>query len=146
MGTQRVERKLVLMKTYFVVTGVVQNTDGKILLLRKSMNDRVYPGKWSFCSGYVKEFEAGEDSVLREIEEETGLKAAIIQGGKTMEIIDDEKQRRWIVACYLCAVSSPDVRLCHENSEFRWVPPAEIANFDMVPGLEKDLKALGVME
>lgn len=133
------------MKTYFVVTGVVQNKDGKILLLRKSPHDNLYPGKWSFCSGYVKEFEAAEDTALREIEEETGLQAKIARKGKTIEIIDEEKQRHWIVACYLCAVDSSIVALCHENSEFRWVLPKEIMQFDMVTGLEKDLKALGVL-
>lgn len=132
------------MKTYFVVTGIVRNGDGRILLLKKSMSDHVYPGKWSFCSGYVKEFEAGEDTVLREIEEETGLKAAIERKGSLVEVVDEEKQRRWIVACYLCTVPSDEVRLCHENTEFRWVQPGDIARFDLVPGLEKDLKALGV--
>ena len=132
------------MKTYFVVTGIVQNPDGKILLLRKSMDDSIYPGKWSFCSGYVKEFEAGEDSVLREIQEETGLTGAIIKRGKIVEIIDEVIGRHWIVACFLCTVDSDDIKLCHENSEFRWVTPKEIHSFDMVPGLEKDLKALGV--
>ncbi|HII64276.1 TPA: NUDIX hydrolase [Candidatus Woesearchaeota archaeon] len=132
------------MKTYFVVTGIVRNGDGRILLLRKSMNDRIYPGKWSFCSGYVKEFEAAEDTVLREIEEETGLKGAIERKGNLVEVIDGEKQRHWIVACYLCTVPSDEVRLCHENTEFRWVLPEDIAQFDLVPGLEKDLKALGV--
>lgn len=132
------------MKTYFVVTGVVQDPDGKILLLRKSMNDRVYPGKWSFCSGYVKEFEAGEDSVLREIEEETGLKATIDKPGKVIEIIDEQNKRKWVVACFLCTVQSNGIKLCHENSEYRWVIPKDIHSFDMVPGLEKDLKALGI--
>ncbi len=132
------------MKTYFVVTGIVRNPEGKILLLRKSMDDKVYPGKWSFCSGYVKEFEAGEDSVLREIHEETGLSASIDKPGKVIEIIDEQKKRKWIVACFLCTVRSNGIKLCHENSEYRWVLPNEIHSFDMVPGLEKDLKALGI--
>jgi 8-oxo-dGTP pyrophosphatase MutT (NUDIX family) len=138
-------RKLVLMKTYFVVTGIVVNPSGKILLLRKSMDDRVYPGKWSFCSGYVKEFEAGEDTVLREIKEETGLAGKLEKRGKIVEIIDEEKKRHWIIACYLCSVDSEKITLCNENSEFRWVSPKDIYDFDMVPGLEKDLKALGVI-
>jgi 8-oxo-dGTP pyrophosphatase MutT (NUDIX family) len=133
------------MKTYFVVTGIVQNPEGKILLLRKSPNDKIYPGKWSFCSGYVKEFEAGEDSVLREIREETGLQATIEKSGKILEIVDDLKQKKWVVACFLCKVNSNGIKLCHENSEYRWVAPEEVKNFDLVPGLEKDLKVLGVL-
>ncbi len=133
------------MKTYFVVTGIVRNPSGKILLLKKSMDDHIYPGKWSFCSGYVREFEAGEDSVLREIKEETGLMARIEKRGKIVEIVDEHKKRHWVVACYLCSVETDAITLCHENSEFQWVLPQEIPHFDMVPGLEKDLKALGVL-
>ena len=54
------------MKTYFVVTGVVKLKD-KVLILKKSPDDYNYPNKWSFCSGFVKEFESAEDTVLREI-------------------------------------------------------------------------------
>ena len=56
------------MKTYFAVTGIVKHMD-KVLILKKSPNDWNYPGKWSFCSGYVKEFEAAEDTALREIKD-----------------------------------------------------------------------------
>ena len=65
------------MKTYFVVTGIIKFND-KILILKKSEDDYNYPNKWSFGSGYVKEFESGEDTVLREIKEETELYAKII--------------------------------------------------------------------
>ncbi len=133
------------MKTYFVVAAVVLNPEGNILLLRKSMDDRVYPGKWSFCAGHVKEFEAAEDTVLREIFEETGLHATIKHPVRIAETIDEEKGRKWVVGCFLCAVPSNGVRLCHENSEYRWVPLHDIRNFDMVPGSEKDLKVLGLL-
>ncbi|HZX45556.1 MAG TPA: NUDIX hydrolase [Candidatus Nanoarchaeia archaeon] len=87
------------MKTFFVVTGIVQY-ENRYLLLKRSPDDYNYPNKWSFCSGFVKELEAGEETVLREIKEETGLSAEIIKTGKVMEIIDSGK--RWVVACYLC--------------------------------------------
>ena len=77
------------MKTYFVVTGIVKNK-GKVLILKKSPKDWSYPNKWSFCSGYIKEFESAEDTVLREIEEETGLKAKIIKKGK---IFPEKRQK-----------------------------------------------------
>jgi mutator protein MutT len=133
------------MKTYVVVVAVVRNPSGKILLLRKSANDKVYPNKWSFCAGHIKEFEAAEDTVLREIIEETGLHATIDSPVKIEESIDASIGRRWIVACFLCSVKSNAVTLCHENSEYRWVELSEIKDFDMVPGAEKDLKVLGLL-
>lgn len=131
------------MKTYFVVAGVIQ-CRGKILILKKSDDDYNYPGKWSFCSGFVKEFEAAEDTVLREIKEETGLKGKIIKNGKIVSIEDKKKNKTWVVCVFLCKVKWQKVKLCHENSDFRWILPKELKKYPTVPGLWKDLKVLGL--
>lgn len=132
------------MKTYFVVTGIVKNKN-KVLIFKKSPKDRNYPNKWSFCSGYVKEFEPAEATVLREIKEETGLNARIINKGKLFQTIDKKKKKNWIVMPFLCKVNSRNVKLDHENVEFRWVNYKDIDKYPMVPGLEKDLKVLGLL-
>ena len=132
------------MKTYFVVTGGVRNKD-KFLILKKSPDDYNYPNKWSFCSGFIKEFEAAEDSCLREIKEETGLDATIVKEGGIIEVIDKKNGKRWIIAMYLCEVDKRDVKLCHENVEFKWVGLDELDGYEFVPGLAKDLKSLGLM-
>ena len=132
------------MRTYFAVTGIIMNQN-KILILRKALDDRNYPGKWGFCSGFVKEYESAEDNVLREIQEETGLKAKIVKKGNIVEAIDEENQKTWIVLPFLCEPDSDEVTLCHENMDFRWIKPKEFKDYDGVPGLEKDLKRLGLI-
>lgn len=129
------------MKTYFAVAGIIMNK-GKVLILKKSLEDRNYPGKWSFCSGFVKEFESAEATVLREIKEETNLKAKIIKKGEIVEAVDRKSKKTWIVIPFLCKADSRKVKLCHENIEFKWIKPEEFKNFEGVPGLEKDLKRL----
>lgn len=132
------------MKTYFVVTGVLRHKD-KVLLLQKASDDSSYPNKWSFCSGYAKEFESAEDGVLREIKEETGLTAEIVKQGDIILLEDEKLGRKWIVLCFLCTTDSDNVKLCHENQQFEWVLPDDIKNYDLVPGLKKDLKTLGLL-
>ena len=132
------------MNTYFVVTGIVKNK-GKVLILKKSPKDWSYPNKWSFCSGYIKEFESAEDTVLREIEEETGLKAKIIKKGKIFQKNDKNNGKSWLIMPFLCEVKSKNVKLDHENIEFRWINYKDINKYPAVPGLEKDLKVLGLM-
>ncbi|MBU0628153.1 MAG: NUDIX hydrolase [Nanoarchaeota archaeon] len=131
------------MKTYFVVTGVVKHNN-KFLILKKAPDDYNYPNKWSFCSGFVKEFEAGEETIIREIKEETGLDGKIVKSGGIVEALDDINQKKWVIAVYLCEVQSPDVKLCHENTDFKWVSLEEMDNYPFVPGLSKDLKTLGL--
>lgn len=132
------------MKTYFVVAGIVKNK-GKVLILKKSPKDWSYPNKWSFCSGYIKEFESAEDTVLREVEEETGLKAKIIKKGKIFQKNDKNNGKSWLIMPFLCEVKSKNVKLDHENIEFRWINYKDIKKYPTVPGLEKDLKVLGLM-
>ena len=131
------------MKTHFVVTGIVKHGD-KFLILKKAPDDRNYPNCWSFCSGFVKEFEPAEDSCLREIKEETSLNAKIVKTGKIIEVIDEKNNKKWVIAVYLCEADKTDVKLCHENVEFKWVTKEELENYPFVPGLSKDLKSLGL--
>ncbi|MDP3765787.1 MAG: NUDIX hydrolase [Nanoarchaeota archaeon] len=132
------------MKTYFVVTAVVKNKN-KVLILKKSPRDYNYPNRWSFCSGYVKEFESAEGTILREIKEETGLKAKIIKKGKLFQKNDKSNGKSWVIMPFLCRVTSKNVKLDHENVEFKWINYKGIKKYQTVPGLEKDLKVLGLM-
>ena len=132
------------MKTYFVVTGIVKNK-GKVLILKKSPKDWSYPNKWSFCSGYVKEFESAEDTVLREIKEEIGLEAKIVKRGRLFQKDDKIKRKIWVIMPFLCKVNSRNVKLDHENVDYRWINYKDIKKYPAVPGLEKDLKVLGLM-
>ena len=53
------------------VTGIVRSADGQVLLLRH----RLWPDdtQWGFPSGFAKRGERFQDTVVREVREETGL-------------------------------------------------------------------------
>lgn len=132
------------MKAYFAVTGVVQYKS-KVLLLKKSPDDYNFPNLWSFCSGYVKEFESAEDTVLREIKEETGLNGKILKKGRLFLQKYPAKNKEFYVMPFLCEVKSDKISLDHENTEFRWISYKDISKYKTVPGLRKDLKVLGLV-
>jgi len=132
------------MKTYFVITAVVK-CKNKVLILKKSPDDWNYPNKWSFCSGYIKEFEAAEDTVLREIKEETGSTAKMLGNGRMFRKDDKAKGKSWIITVFLCETKSQKVKLDHENVDYRWISYGELSNYPTVPGLKKDLKVLGLI-
>ena len=46
---------------------------------------------------------------------------------------------------FLCEVKSKSVKLDHENVDYRWINYKDIKKYPTVPGLEKDLKVLGLM-
>jgi 8-oxo-dGTP diphosphatase len=53
------------------VTGIVRADDGRVLLLRH----RLWPpeGQWGFPSGFARRGETFQETVVREVREETGL-------------------------------------------------------------------------
>ncbi len=47
----------------------------------------------------------------------------------------------WLVAPVLVKLKrKPDVKIDYEHTEFKWIKPNEIDNYDIVPGADKDLR------
>jgi len=132
------------MKTHFVVTGVVKNKN-KFLILKRAEDSKHYPNKWSFCSGYAKEFESGEDACKREVKEETGLDCKITTGD-VMQAYDKEKDIKWVVAVYICRVETQEVKLDKENIDHKWITLEEIDKYDFVPGIKDNMQNLEVLK
>jgi len=59
------------------VRAVIYDESGRILLLKRSMRSRNYPGKWEFPGGKVDPGERFDRAILREVKEETGLDGSI---------------------------------------------------------------------
>lgn len=59
------------------VTGLVRDRDGRVLLLRH----RMWPSgrQWGLPTGYARKRERFEDTVVREVKEETGLDVTVGQ-------------------------------------------------------------------
>lgn len=131
------------MKTYATVIGIIKFGE-KILLLKRNPNRHSSPNKWQPVSGFIGEKEAAEDAVLREVKEETGLEGKIIKAGKVFEVTDN--WGRWIIMAFLISVDSDKVKIdLKEHSEYRWVKPEEITEFDCVAGIKEDLESVGLL-
>jgi 8-oxo-dGTP diphosphatase len=63
------------------VTGIVRAGDGRVLLLRH----RLWPpeGQWGFPSGFARRGETFQQTVVREVREETGLTVRV---GRLLEL------------------------------------------------------------
>lgn len=58
-----------------VVVGVLSREDGEILLIRRGIDPG--KGKWALPGGFMEEDESPQEAVLREIEEEIGIKGEL---------------------------------------------------------------------
>lgn len=123
-----------------VVTAFLEH-DGKILLVRRSQAVRTHQGLWAGISGYLEH--PPLEQALVEIEEETGLNKDDVElrrQGQPVDVRDPEHAIRWVVHPFLFHVKRPDtIRLDWENIEMRWILPAELGDYDTVPGLKDAL-------
>ena len=86
------------------------------------------------------------DRAKIEIFEETGINEKEIELLKSIEQIKIEaaqyKNHEWNIFAFLFKTKNPKVKLNWENSDYNWIKPSEIKNYETVPELEKILFSL----
>ena len=130
-----------------VVTCFLRRRDAtgkdEILILRRSGRVGTYQGRWAGVSGYLE----GNDPLaqaLVEIAEETGLTASdvtLVKAGEPLPVDDLARGLRWVVHPFLFDVTTEKpLALDWENTEARWIAPADLVEYDTVPLLKEALE------
>jgi 8-oxo-dGTP diphosphatase len=126
-----------------VVTCFLES-DGEILILRRSNRVGTYQGKWAGVSGYIESESTADEQAFTEIQEETRLSAGdvkLIQKGESLNADDEKLGVRWIVHPYLFHIADrKKVRIDWEHKESRWIKPEEIVDYETVPQLKEALE------
>ncbi len=126
-----------------VITVFLKYKD-KILLLKRSTRVRTYQGKWNTVAGYLDEVKPIYEKITEEIQEELGLNennTSLVHIGKPYKFIDTEINKTWIIHPVLIELKNkPTIELDWEHTEYKWVKPEEIKDFDTVPNIDKSLK------
>lgn len=115
----------------------------KILILKRSNEVSNYQGQWNCISGYLDELKPVYQKALEEIQEELGIgqdNVLSMRLGETYNFTD--KGKTYIVHPILVELKyQPTIKLDFEHTEYRWIEPEELRDFDVVPhtdeGLEK---------
>lgn len=109
--------------------------DGRILLERR--RNQPGRGQWSIPGGLVELGEAAEQTVLREVKEETGLE---VEKPEHVDVVDnvqlDEEGRvkyHFVIIDYLVKLKAGKLRAASDAAELRWVPFGEVGKYDLTP-------------
>jgi 8-oxo-dGTP diphosphatase len=123
-----------------VVTCFLES-EGEILILRRSGEVGSYQGSWAGVSGYIES--TADEQALTEIEEETSLKrdeVKLIKKGEPLAVEDEGLGTRWLVHPYLFRIKDRDkISIDWEHKEARWIRPEDIARYQTVPKLKEAL-------
>ncbi len=133
------------MKHRSVVTSFIKHND-KILLMKRSNKVSTHKYKWAAISGSLEGMPL--EHAYTEIFEETGLQRSdvtLLNTGKPLEINDTESDTLWKVHPFLFKLNNDiEIALDWEHTEYKWISPDEITEFDIVPLLDITYKQVEV--
>lgn len=115
-----------LSNVKFLQKCIVVNKNSKILALRRDPNDPRRPNCWDFPGG---NYEIGEDvneSLIREVKEETNLTTKSIRPVYIASSMGVVYEGVTVFAlCQACSNWEGQIKLSDEHVEYRWVTPEE---------------------
>ena len=127
-----------------VVTSILRNREGKVLLLRRSDRVGSFRGRWAGVSGFV-EASSPEEQAYQEIQEETGIaRETLVPVSQGDLVRSRDGGRVFVVHPFLFDCGSPEVRLDWEHTECRWIAPRDLSQFATVPKLDQVFRSLGI--
>ncbi|MEQ8156214.1 MAG: NUDIX domain-containing protein [Clostridiaceae bacterium] len=126
------------MNETHVVTCFVES-DGKVLILKRSGSVSSYQQKWAGISGYIETGKTAVQQAWQELGEEAGLNsenAVLIKKGEVLVVNDEVMEKRWIVHPFRFNIADKnEITLDWEQSDHTWIAPEQILHYNTVPGL-----------
>lgn len=109
----------------------IRDAEGRVLVLRRSMSSRHFPGQWELPGGKTERGERMDETLLREIEEETGLvgRAERFVGAYQYEL----PHVMAITLLFEATVMGETVKLSEEHEAWRWATWEEFSAMDLAP-------------
>jgi len=140
-------KKYLAFKVSRVVNVFIEH-QGRILLLKRSRQVGTHRGLWCSVGGFIDEGQTVLQQAREEVKEELGLKTLKLKSrkvAKPFKFEDKAADRVWQVYPVLFSFKDkPKIKLDWENSQFRWIKPAEVKKFKTIPMIEEDLKRVGL--
>lgn len=136
------------MKTRIIVSAIIENSKGEILIGKKPSNRGVYLNVWHIPGGGIEQGERIEEGLKREIKEETSLEIIDIQpiifsDDITTKIKDNESEEiHMIFLDFKCKAKTDNFTPNGDLENLKWIPKSEIKNYNLTPPGQKLFKFL----
>lgn len=108
-----------------VGVGAVIVHESRVLLVRRGREP--LKGHWSLPGGLIELGESLQNAVVREVEEETGLRVEPLELIELLDRIHREEDRvryHYVIADYLCRVTGGTLKAASDADAVRWVDRA----------------------
>jgi A/G-specific adenine glycosylase len=113
---------------HHTVTAAVIQREGKVLITQRPL-DGLLGGLWEFPGGKLQAGESLQDCLVREIQEELGVKIQV--GEKFGSFNHAYTHFRVTLHAFLCCIENGSEPIPIQAKDLRWVSPGELAAFPM---------------
>jgi len=131
---------------------------GKYLILRRSLQKKAFPGKWTVpgggletddyinlpASGAGQWYHAVEVSLRREIKEETGLEVGALNYLLDIAFIRPDGVPV-VILSYWTNYKAGEVKLDEDSIDYAWVSYEEAKNYDLIDGILGEIEMVDNM-
>jgi 8-oxo-dGTP diphosphatase len=121
----------------FVATKAFIEHEGKVLILRESSkySDGTHAAEYDVPGGRMETGQKFDESLLREIKEETGLEVEIGKPFFVSEWRPTVRGEEWQIVgiSFVCKANSAEVILSKDHDDYQWIEPNEYRKYNIIP-------------
>jgi 8-oxo-dGTP diphosphatase len=109
---------------------LIRDPNGRYLLLKRSASCKANVGKWDLPGGKVEPGEGFEETLHREVAEETGLAVSL---QRAAGMAQSELTSMKVVYLFMEGdLAAGEIQLSAEHDDYLWVTPSELLTLDVV--------------
>lgn len=119
---------------------LIRNKEGKYLVIYKSETEEISPNEIDIPGGRMKFGEKAEESLMREADEEIGIKIKIIKPSRVWGFVKDNLHLVGIT--FLAEFVSGEFRLSGEHTKYKWIDKEKILKGDYPKWIKEEFKEI----
>lgn len=126
-----------------MVSAVLKNKDGEMLLLKRSESNKTFQGYWQLPEGKIEPGESPEEAMLREIDEETKLKVSNLKLNSIHVSQFNLSSTHYITVRLIFFMNfRGKIKLSEDHSEYRWLSKNGALRKKLLVGTKEILKTI----
>lgn len=130
---------------FFIATKALIFYRGKVLIARESTKyqDGTNQGRYDVPGGRIKPGQKFDESLKREVKEETNLKIKVLKPFFVSEWRPKVRGEQWqiIGVFFICQALTNKVKLSKDHNHFLWIKPKDYKKYNLIPNLIKVFQA-----
>ncbi|MEK7648382.1 MAG: NUDIX domain-containing protein [Patescibacteria group bacterium] len=123
------------------ITAFIKNPEkDKFLVVKRSMHEIAYPGKWAFPGGKTERGQTILETLKREVLEEVGLEVEDYKKFLKDFTFVRPDNVNVVGLCFEVIAKPGTIALAKDFDEYKWIVPNELKDLDCIEGMEEEVR------